>query len=156
MAMTEEVRLKVDDVEYVLIPDGHSFVDLSGDTSSSLSAPILFLVYPTEPGQTVSGESLRSFKADILDRDDVYRPAFAKHVVFYGSSEQELQPDAITELENWGAHQWTFAEGDRLREVAPGPYVFAKQQVWQPWKVYYDFNAAFMCAFKPSPNATGR
>ena len=104
VAMSEEVRLKVDGIEYVLIPHGHSFVDLSGDTGSNTSAPVLFLVYPTKPGQTISGESLRNFKADILGRnDDVYQPAFARHIVFYGSSEQELKPDAVAELDEWGA-----------------------------------------------------
>lgn len=156
VSIVEEVTLIVGDDNYVLIPHGHSFVNFDGAAAGSTSVPVLFVVYPTKPGQTISQESLRNFRADVLDCDDVFQPAFTTHVVFYGSSEQELsvKPDAIEELNEWNTNQRTFVEGDS-REVAPGPYVFAKQKNWQPWKVYYDFNATFMCAFKPSPDVAG-
>ncbi|KAJ8125793.1 hypothetical protein O1611_g7845 [Lasiodiplodia mahajangana] len=140
VVIEEEVRLRVDKTDYVLIPHEHSFVSFNGTT-----APVLFIVYQTKPEQILTREALKIFRENVLDRDDVFQPAFAAQVVFYGSSERELRmsEDATRELEDWGT-QWRFIKGDSSHPVAPGPYVFAKEKVWQPWKVYYDVNGAFM------------
>ncbi|KAI0110841.1 amidase [Nemania sp. FL0031] len=140
VAIEEEVRLRVGETDYVLIPHEHSFVPFNATT-----APVPFIVYRTKPEQIMTREALKVFRETILDRDDVFQPAFATHVVFYGNGEQrlEMSKDAVEELLDWGA-KWSFVEGDSSHPVAPGPYVFAKEKVWQPWKVYYDVNGAFM------------
>lgn len=123
-----------------------------------LVAPVLFLVYLTAPGQTISQETLRSFRRDVLDRDDVFVPPFGNRLVFYGSNEEDLKvtDDAAQELSAWNVRTWTFVvPGDAAHKVAPGPYVFANKQVWQPWKVYHDFNVTFMSSFKPSATHPG-
>jgi hypothetical protein len=149
VGIDEEVKLTVGDVEYVLI--GHqNFVKFDGNPST----PKLFLVYLTKPGQIISQSTLRSFRTQVLDHDDVFQPIFCSNVIFYGSKEKDVQVESDTtkELAVWNAKSWTFVEGDSVSKVAPGPYVFVKGQVWQPWRVYCDFNATFMCTFKPASN----
>ncbi|KAI0485871.1 amidase [Xylaria cf. heliscus] len=143
----EEVRMRVNDIEYVLIPHECSFITLDEDTT-----PFLFLVFTTQPGQILSREALQTFRRDFLDRDDVFQSSFAAHVIFYGSSEQDLKisKDAEEELEDWGTQEWSFVPGRPSQRVPAGPYVYTKKMTWQTWRVYYDVNAAFMCTFKPS------
>ncbi|XXG98978.1 hypothetical protein Hte_005311, partial [Hypoxylon texense] len=123
VAIDEEVTLSVGDFKYVLIPHEDLFVSFNGEDDDDTSNPILFLVYPTEPGQTISRDALCDFRTNVLDRDDVFQPAFCIHVVFYGSREQELQitPDANEELEEWNTKKRTFVQRDPSCNVAPGP-----------------------------------
>ncbi|CAJ2509148.1 Uu.00g141740.m01.CDS01 [Anthostomella pinea] len=151
--LVEEVQIKVGGVEYLLIPNPENF--LSFDDGN---APVLLLVYVTEPGQTISKSTLRDFRTTTLDPDDVFQPEFFCNVVFYGSKKDDLHidPDVLEELAAWNTKTSTYVEGHPAAKVAPGPYIFAKGKTWQPWRVYYDFNAAFMTAFKPSPDSSGR
>jgi hypothetical protein len=123
VAIAEEVRLTVGDVEYVLTPDGTLFLNLHGHDNGEASAPILFMVYTTEPGQIISREALRNFRANVLDRDDIFQNAFGTHVVFYGSSEQDIQiaSDASEELPEWNTKKWSFVQGDPSHQASPGP-----------------------------------
>jgi hypothetical protein len=118
----------------------------------------LVLVYITKPGQNVSKSVLREFRATTLDQDDVFQPEFYSNVVFYGSKQDDLQiePNALEELAAWNTKTWTCIEGNPAAKVAPGPYVFARGKTWQPWRIYHDFNATFMCTFKPSSDFSER
>ena len=120
--------------------------------------PALALVYLTAPGQCISKQGLREFHTKVLDRDDVFQPEFCCNIIFYGSKKDTLQiePDAIEELAAWHTKTLTFVTGNPAAKVAPGAYVFAKGKTWQPWRIYYDFNATVMTALKPSPDGSGR
>ncbi|KAI1130119.1 amidase [Nemania abortiva] len=149
----EEVRLRVGKTDYVLIPHGYSFIGFD-----SVTAPYLFIVYPTKPGQTISRDALKIFRQNDLGRDDVFQPAFAAHIVFYGSDEQDVKmsEDANEELRNWGT-QWSFVQGDPLHPVAPGPYVFAKEKIWQPLEsseagIDGRVIVPSRCYYRPSPS----
>ncbi|KAI5919671.1 amidase signature domain-containing protein [Camillea tinctor] len=124
----EEVRLGVGNVEYVLIPNKDSFVKFDHVDDNNNPEPILFLVYPTKEGQTISQETLYKFRAKVLDHDDVFQPAFSNYVVFYGSSEQTLRiaPDAYEELAKWNTRKTIFVEGDSSRQVPPGAIIVGK------------------------------
>ena len=115
-------------------------------------------MYLTTPGQSISKSALREFRAQILDRDDVFQPEFCCNAVFYGSKNDEIhiEPDALEELSAWHTETHTFARGNLAAKVAPGPYVFAREKTWQPWRIYHDFNATVMTALKPSPDGSGR
>jgi hypothetical protein len=115
---------------------------------------VLALVYLAKPGRIISRSALREFRATKLEKDDVFRSAFYSNIVFYGS--KQIEPDAIEELAAWGTKTRTFVEAIPPSTVAAGPYVFARGQTWQPWRIYYDFNATFMCTFKPSSDRPGR
>lgn len=115
-------------------------------------------MYLTTPGQCISRSALREFRATILDRDDVFQPEFCCNIIYYGSKKDSLylEPDALEELAAWHTKTQTFVEGIPAAKVAPGPYVFARGKTWQPWRIYYDFNATVMTALKPSPDGSGR
>lgn len=115
----------------------------------------LALVYPVTPGEIISASALRDFRANTLARDDVFQPDFATNLIFYGSDETNLviEPDAQEELKSWNVRRhYTLASNPLTSSctAAPGPYVFSAGKTWQPWRIYYDFNACFMVAFKPS------
>ncbi|KAI1179820.1 amidase [Nemania sp. FL0916] len=138
----KETILHLGDSEYVLIPHDYVFISFGIDDT----ATIPFLVYPVKPGYVVSRETLRAFRKDVLDRDDVFQPAFAACLVFLGNLRFgiEMSGDAYEELDDWGTKKWIFVHGDPSDPVVPGPFVWAKGMLWQPWKVYYDFNNQFM------------
>lgn len=48
-----------------------------------------------------------------------------------------------------------FIENASVATVASGPYAPAGGKTWQPWRIYTDSNAAFMCTFKPSEDFSG-
>lgn len=116
------------------------------------------IVYLTQPGEIISKSTLQQFRSNILDQDDVFQPEFLQNVLFYGSKEVDLtvNADAYEELEAWDTKRFKFAEKDSTSSVSPGPYILAGGNTWQPWRIYRDFNATFMCTFKPAPNSTGR
>lgn len=77
--------------------------------------------------------------------------------MFYGSDKQDIRFElgAEDELASWNTKNWTFADPSDGSSVATGPYVFVKGKIWQPWKVYYDSQGAFMSTFKPSSSNRG-
>ena len=81
----------------------------------------------------------------------MFRPEFLRTVVFYGctSKDLDLDDDVLEELAAWKTEHWTCVESNTKATVISGPYVAAKGRTWQPWKVYNDYNATFMCTFKP-------
>ncbi len=114
--------------------------------------PTLVLVYVITPGQSVSRTALCDFRKKTLE-DDVFQPEFCHNLVFYGAAETDvrIESDAMDELRTWNTETQTFIIGRPGAKVAPGPYVFVDNKVWQPWRIYYDFNGCFMTSFKPSP-----
>ncbi|KAL8938928.1 MAG: hypothetical protein Q9211_002979 [Gyalolechia sp. 1 TL-2023] len=103
------------------IPDG----SFKGDD------PTPFLVYLTEPGEKISKSALRKFRAD-LGRDDVFRPEFCYNLI---------EPDALDELAAWHTKTQTFVLGNPAVKVAPGPYIYAEEKIWQPWRIYLTLDA---------------
>ncbi|KAL8851595.1 MAG: hypothetical protein Q9221_003527 [Calogaya cf. arnoldii] len=154
ISIDEEVEVTVGDVRYVLIPNQYNFIP-AGSFKGDDPTPLL--VYLTAPGETIFKSSLCRFRAD-LDRDDVFQPSFCWNIVYYGSEEDDLQiePDAFEELAAWQTKTQTFVKGNSAVKVAPGPYIFAKEKTWQPWRIYHDFNAIAMTSLKPSPDGSGR
>lgn len=149
-----EPKMTVGDVDYLLIPHHENFLDFPADTAVTLA-----VVYLVKPGQAVSAADLRSFRANVLDKDDVLQPEFCRNLVFYGSTaaDASLQPGAEEELAAWNTRIWTFLPplGNPRAKVAPGRYVSTGGTTWQPWRIYRDFNAALMCGFKPSLESPG-
>ena len=119
---------------------------------------MLVVVYLTTPGQKISKSTLLEFRVKLLDQDDAFQPQFCSNIIFYGSAKGSLQinPDTLEQLAAWHTETQTFVEGDPAANVAPGPYVVVKGKIWQSWRIYYDFNATVITAFKPSPDGSGR
>jgi hypothetical protein len=106
----------------------------------------------------ISQSSLRNFRTTILDQDDVFQSKFLTNVIFYGSKREDLHldPSTFQELFDWETEKHIFIENASAATVASGPYVLASGKSWQPWRIYIDFNATFMCTFKPSEDFSGR
>ncbi|KAL8691404.1 MAG: hypothetical protein Q9224_004184 [Gallowayella concinna] len=139
MAIDEEFEVTVGDVRYVLIPNQCNFIpsgSFKGDD------PTLLLVYLTAPGEIISKSALCKFRAE-LNQDDIFQPSFCCNIVYYGSEKDDLQiePDALEELAAWQTKTETFVTANSAVKVAPGPYVFAKEKTWQPWRIYLTLDA---------------
>ncbi|CAH0023944.1 unnamed protein product [Clonostachys rhizophaga] len=137
-----EMTMQLDGVEYILIPNDVNFF-LNVDSSS----PVPFLLYALYLYQVVTSDSLSDFFLDLLMRDDVYQRKFASRLVL-------LMPGFESGFVTWGVDHHECVPGDQ--KVASGPYVFFQQRVWQPWRVYHDHKATFMCTFKANPKKFGR
>lgn len=152
VTIDEEVRLNVGDVEYILIPHEKPF---PGFRTEDYYSPMLFVVYQAPFLRYITRKDLRRFFTDVLYKDDVYQPAFSIHIVFNGCNSNcdlLMDPDAKKELQILGTENSTPMH---QYDIPPGPYVYWKGQTWQPWRIHYDSNAAFMCSFKPSPDRPG-
>lgn len=70
-------------------------------------------VLATEPGNSITRSTLRDFRTNELDRDDIFQPDFCTHMVFYGSdkNEVEITPGALEELKVWNSKTVTFLPG---------------------------------------------
>ncbi|OQD97658.1 hypothetical protein PENSOL_c011G00231 [Penicillium solitum] len=77
----EEFELTVGDSRYLLIPEKENFL---GDISFEGEGPALVLVYTTVAGQSITKAALRQFRANVLDKDDVFRSSFYANLIFYG------------------------------------------------------------------------
>lgn len=152
--MDEELEITVGDVRYLLIPSQENFLR---DAGFNGEPPTLVLALATTVGKNITKSALQEFRTNVLDPDDVFRPEFYTTAVFVGAKEADfrIEPDALDQLAAWNVKSKTFVAGDPAVPVAPGPYVFARGKTWQPWRVYYDFNACFMTAFKPAPQFPG-
>ncbi|KAF2811178.1 uncharacterized protein BDZ99DRAFT_519839 [Mytilinidion resinicola] len=155
-SIDEEIEIAISDVQYLLILNNE--VNFLLDIKVEGDAPTLVLVYTTAAGQEVTKSALRKFRTDALERDDVSQPSFYRNFVFYGGKKADisLEPNAQDELAVWNVETLTFVASNPAAEVAPEPYVVLRGKTWQPWRIYYDFNACFMTSFKPSPEAPGR
>lgn len=109
------------------------------------------LVYIINPGETITQKALSEFRSGQLERDDVFQSDFYKNLVFFGARKEDgrLDEAANDMLQSWGVKTQTFIPSSSTVKVPSGPYVFTGQMTWQPWRIYYDFNACFMVAFKP-------
>ncbi|KAI0166570.1 amidase [Xylariaceae sp. FL1272] len=150
----EELKLRIGDIDYVLFKTQDFAAPLQ---LSRPSSTVLSFVYPIESRQVITASALQEFRKQVLECDDVFHPRFYTTVVFYGSKKEDvnLEPEAQDVLRSWSTVFWVFIEAGTDPKPPPGPYVSYRGQTWQPWKVYRDFNGAFMCTFKPGLPSTG-
>ncbi|CAH0021638.1 unnamed protein product, partial [Clonostachys rhizophaga] len=144
VSIEEEVELHVNDIPYVLIPQSTSFVSFNSEQAPC----ILFVAYPTQPGDTISQETLSAFRSEVLDLDDVFQSEFARTIVFHGSSESEVKLDsnATEGLARWGATSRVFEEGNGRDSTPPGPLDSPEAGI--DGRVIVPSR----CYFKPSPS----
>ncbi|PVH72140.1 amidase [Cadophora sp. DSE1049] len=116
--LNSESEITVGDVRYLLVQNQ----DVNFYTNCSLANkdPTPVLVYPTAPGQTISKSDLCGFRANTLDKDDVFQPQFFQHIVFYGARKGDfmIDQDAINELAAWNTKSQSFVEGNPNANVA--------------------------------------
>lgn len=85
------------------------------------------LVYTTVAGQSITKAAIRQFRANVLDKDDVFRSSFYTNLIFYGGKQHEIEiePEAFSELAAWNVQtqsslatraqnsSWTICVGGR-------------------------------------------
>ncbi|KAF4764335.1 hypothetical protein HAV15_000346 [Penicillium sp. str.  len=93
----EEFELTVGDSRYLLIPEKEVLLHFEGE------GPALVLVYTTVAGQSITKAAIRQFRANVLDKDDVFRSSFYTNLIFYGGKQHEIEiePEAFSELAAW-------------------------------------------------------
>ncbi|KAJ4015401.1 hypothetical protein NW752_006864 [Fusarium irregulare] len=155
VSLREEKTITVGKIDYLLIRHPQTCLDFDDPGDGE---PELCVLFEIQPKSTISESALQEFRSSILDRDDVFQPAFLANIIFYGAKPEdvEIEPDVWNELRAWKTKNWYFVHGPPFPKVARGPYVFLHGAAWQPWRVYRDSNACFMKTFKPSPDAAGR
>ena len=91
------------------------------------------LVYTTVAVQSITKTALRQFRANILDKDDVFRSEFYANLIFYGGKkhEIEIEPEALSELAAWNVKTQSFVASLPAVRIAPGPYVLTGGKTWQ-------------------------
>ncbi|KAJ5093003.1 amidase [Penicillium angulare] len=107
--METEISLTIGDVQYLLIAHNTSFIEVAAFASSANPEPMI--VYPTQPGESISRTTLQQFRSSILDQDNVFQPQFLQNVLFHGSKEDDLtiKADAYEELDAWNTKTFKFA-----------------------------------------------
>lgn len=89
------------------------------------------LVYTTVAGQSITKAAIRQFRANVLDKDDVFRSSFYANLIFYGGKQHEIEiePEAFSELAAWNVQTQSFLAAPRSeflldhmcwREAKPG------------------------------------
>jgi hypothetical protein len=90
-------------------------------------------VYKVQPGDRITKRLLRAHLDTCAGYDDVYNPSFLSHIVFYGSSQEDVFVDDDTNQflnsDKFGA--WSFVAGTASASaLAPGPYVLGRKMTW--------------------------
>ncbi|KAJ4291680.1 hypothetical protein N0V90_009575 [Kalmusia sp. IMI 367209] len=113
----QEMTITVGNIEYFLVLHNASFFRHEHEDLT------LILVYPTKPGQTVSGTALQKFRNNVLEHDDVFHSDFYHILIFYGSGQEdiEVKDDALEEIKSWHTKEWHFVKGNDNDEVPSGP-----------------------------------
>jgi len=135
--------LEADNISQGFLPD-------SIQTAKDLTPILLYLV---SPGERLTASSLNHYRSNCLQNDDVFQATFLNNVVFYGSKKADvlLDPDVEELLQAWKVRHWIFADKTSLATPIPsGPYIVGRGFIWQPWRIYQDFNNTLMLSFKPS------
>lgn len=89
---------------------------------------------------------IQSRVEEYLDRDDVFALHFLHGLILRGVDTADVDPAGLHELlSKWGT-QWTRFEKytNQSAEPPPGPYVLDDGELFEVWRVYDDFNRAFI------------
>jgi hypothetical protein len=85
--------------------------------------------------------------------DDVFDTAFLHGIIFTGSKEPEgpVATELNELLESWGT-AWSKHMVEKLpKEPSPGLYVWKNSALWSVYRIYDDFNGAFMASHVAVP-----
>ncbi|KAJ3564184.1 hypothetical protein NPX13_g7932 [Xylaria arbuscula] len=113
---------------------------------------------PLQPASQCSGyfqkapgnvETLRIWREDRLDRDDVFHPEFLRNVIFGGveSFNVKLTDDAHNLLRSWGTKSVGY---DDSINITNGPYLVNLGIIHSVWRIYEDHQLAFSQAIWPT------
>ncbi|KAL9609128.1 MAG: hypothetical protein Q9167_006089 [Letrouitia subvulpina] len=103
-------------------------------------------------GKIVDANFLRTTIQDFIRTDDVFVPEFLQGIILCGARDSDIVRDGplIELLQEW-ANKWIeILPPSKATAFAPGPYIVDGQALFQMWRVYDDYNLAFLNATWPS------
>ncbi|RHZ70336.1 hypothetical protein CDV55_108201 [Aspergillus turcosus] len=127
--------------------------------SSGLEAltekPLLATYFHVSKDQNINANTLERWRADYLDKDDVFHVDFLQQIIIGGacSTDIRLSDDTRKVFQRWNTVNITY---DPDLEIDSGPYYVANGVVHSVWKVYEDRQLAFVQATWPSPDSNGQ
>ncbi|KAJ4299616.1 hypothetical protein N0V90_004862 [Kalmusia sp. IMI 367209] len=127
----------------------------AGKREAAQEAGALLTIIKISSGDSIDAGYLVRRIQRYLATCDVFTLDFLHCVEFTGAREEDVtfHQDAKDQLREWG-NSWTkFTPTQAVNDgPPPGPYVVAEHQLRQVWRVYDDFNQAFLVSTWPSEN----
>lgn len=117
------------------------------DGASEGDARSLAICLQVSQNQTIGADYLRTWRADILDKDDVVHPCFLQEVVFGGTDDVHLGSDTEDVFKAWETRRVSFVPH---LGGASGPCYIYNNDVYTVWRVYEDRQLAFVQSTWPS------
>ncbi|KAH8587274.1 amidase signature domain-containing protein [Bisporella sp. PMI_857] len=117
--------------------------------SNTPEGPFLVTYFQIQKGQTIDASTLLTWRTKYLDLDDVFNSKFLQEIVFGGveSDDIHLTSDAEKLLEDW---QTLNVRYQSHLDVNSGPYCVYNGQLHAVWKIYDDYQLAFVQALWPA------
>jgi hypothetical protein len=117
-------------------------------------SPTLSAYFRLQKNQTINARTLRMWRTDHLDTDDVFQPEFLRHIIFGGvrSEDVHIENDTNQLFNDWQTLKVRF-EPDL--DISNGPYYVEGGLPHSVWKIYQDRQLAFVQAIWPSQNDHG-
>jgi hypothetical protein len=99
--------------------------------------------------QVINATTLREWRAKFLDRDDAFDPGFLIKIVLCGvdSNDISVTTDAQELLAAWDTHDIIYQPH---LDIPNGPYYISEGVLHSVWKVYDDYQLAFVQALWPA------
>lgn len=135
------------DRHYLTRPSGyerHCDINDSPENGDEGSLATFFQVNGTS---TIDAGRLRSWRAMLLDTDDVFHPAFLQEIIFGGVNDVHLESDTSNLFEAWETRKVSFAPH---LSIGNGPCYVVKDETHSVWRVYEDRQLGFLQAIWPS------
>ena len=103
-------------------------------------------------GTVVGANFLRKTIQTYLETDDVFAQEFLQGIILLGASHSDIVLDdpLVELLREWGNKWIEVIPPSKASAFAPGPYIVDNQALFQIWKIYDDYNFAFLKATWPS------
>ncbi|MCJ1357712.1 MAG: hypothetical protein MMC33_007708 [Icmadophila ericetorum] len=107
--------------------------------------PSLVTCFHLQKNQTINAPTLRGWRTDYLDEDDVFHPDFLREIIFTGVDFDDVR--LTSDVENLFKDWQTLKVGyESHLDVENGPYYVDKGLLYSVWKIYEDRQLAFLQA----------
>lgn len=147
---------------YLTRPSGSKRHPDNSNGAEESDGASLATCFRVQENQTIDADCLRAWRYHLLDKDDVFHPAFLQEIIFGGTDNVHMESDTQDLLETWGTLKVSFIPHS---SIPNGPCYVNKDVVHSVWRVYEDRQLAFLQATWPSiedkrretlPNGMGR
>ncbi|KAK2737897.1 hypothetical protein FQN57_007348 [Myotisia sp. PD_48] len=116
---------------------------------ASTQHPYLATYFYIAEDQTIDAKTLREWRVNYLEKDDVFHVDFLQQIIFGGCCQNEMHLTA--EMQDI-FHEWNTQKVlcDPNLKISNGPYFALNGLVHSVWKVYEDDHLAFVQSLWPS------